>query len=200
VNQDSGGDRDYPTRAGLRSYRPCRAVRFEFDPTKLSYERIWTSSCRHDPTTDARQGADVAAVPFDVLYSTRRQGRRNGRSRGSTVGIHSIGWSRNPGTEGILAREDYPQDYYEPSLRRLLPCRHRPDAAKKRPPVDAWSRELYASKEVPRTSHRRLESFSRRAASLRGGRAGCPRRTDGTPAASTRRGPPGRMSPTRSGW
>jgi len=62
--------------AGLRrQHRPCRVIQIEFDPQKISYQKLlhyfWEA---HDPTTLNQQGADTGTQYRSViLYNSEAQ-------------------------------------------------------------------------------------------------------------------------------
>ncbi len=116
----AGGDRDYPTyeqvSTGLTGH--AEAVKIEFDPGKISYERILDIFfAAHDPTTEDRQGADVGSQYRSiVLYSDEAQKAAAEReiARIDASGIHSnrvVTEIRE--LKEFWPAEDYHQDYYE---------------------------------------------------------------------------------------
>ena len=125
----TGGKKTNPTYEEVCTDRTghAEAVSVEFDPLKVSYEKLldvfWN---RHDPTTPNRQGPDVGSQYRSAIFyhtSEQRDAALSSKKRLEESGKHG---RRRIVTEIIPATEFYPaeeyhQRYYE--KHNLTTCR-----------------------------------------------------------------------------
>jgi len=113
----AGGQTENPTyeQIGTGKTGHAEVVQIEYDPAKISYEKIidlfWDA---HDPTTLNRQGADVGTQYRSIILSANDDEARiakESRDRAQTKSRSPIVTEIVP-LEKFYPAEDYHQDFY----------------------------------------------------------------------------------------
>jgi methionine-S-sulfoxide reductase len=90
----------------------AEAVRIEYDPVAVSYERLLSAFWRmHDPTTPNRQGPDVGAQYRSAIFF--HSAKQEGAARKSKAALESSGaYEKHVVTQIVKASEFYPAEEY----------------------------------------------------------------------------------------